>query len=329
MLLGDDIVIANDRLAEAYKELLAAWGVEIQHSKTHSSPNGFEFAKQIRLHGKNVSPFPLSALYERQYETISSSAIIDHEMSYKQWGAEVVPSLKDYYINVLGWSRPKFRSFHPTLNLIITFLHVLQGKGKLGKAINAYVKSILPIKKIKWTKKVNKTLFYQWLTVKVVQSLYIESRERVVNPKTKGTLGDLSTEMVMRITSLRDGGADCFDLIESVPFLQIYGRAEQIYLQSYDQLYDYGMGTQPYELRTLLGKVDIPLSDQGFYVRHRDVLVVQGMKASRIITDLLQTTTEVVAYNGRLNFKVPWAEALQKKLKKKSPRDKNPERHKM
>jgi hypothetical protein len=60
--------------------------------------------------------------------------------------------------------------------------------------------------------------------------------------------------MVIQITSLRDGGADCFDLIEAVPFLQVYGRAEEIYLQSYDQLYDYGMGTQPSQLRTLLGK---------------------------------------------------------------------------
>jgi len=158
-------------------------------------------------------------------------------------------------------------------------------------------------------------LFFQWLTVKTIQTLYLDSRERIVSPKTKGSLGDLATEMVIEITSLRDGGADCFDLIESVPFLQVYGRAEEIFLKSYDELYDYGMGTQPYQLRDLLGKVDIPLSDEGFYIRHRDVLIVQSMRASRIITGLLKKTTEVDAYNGKLKFRLPWAEALERKYK--------------
>lgn len=135
--------------------------------------------------------------------------------------------------------------------------------------------------------------------------MYLDSRERIVNPKTPGSLGDLATEMVMEITSLRDGGADCFDLIEAVPFLQVYGRAEELYLKTFDNLYDYGMGSTPKRLRSDIGKVDIPLSDQGFYVRHRDVLVIQAMKASKILTNLLKTTTEVDAYNGQLRFKLP------------------------
>lgn len=315
MLLGDDIVIANDTLAKNYKKLLTEWGVEIQHSKTHISPYGFEFAKQIRLHGENVSPFPLSALYERRTETLTSTGIIFHELSYKRWGPELMSVLEGYFVNVLGWKRPRFRKFKPTINLVISLLLNLQGKGSIGKAVMQYVKATLPGAPRKWKKPVNKTLFYQWLTVKTIQELYLNSRDRIVNPKTKGTLGDLATLMVMEITSLRDGGADCFDLIEAVPFLQVYGRAEEIYLKSYDQLYDYGMGTQPKELRNLLGKVDIPLSDEGFYVRHRDVLIVQSMRASRIITGLLKETTEVIAYNGTLKFEVPWAEALQIKYK--------------
>lgn len=84
MLLGDDIVIANDRLAEAYKAILTEWGIEFNVSKTHISPNGFEFAKQIRLHGENVSPFPLSALYERRNESITTLGILLQEIRYKR-----------------------------------------------------------------------------------------------------------------------------------------------------------------------------------------------------------------------------------------------------
>jgi len=315
MLLGDDIVIANNTLARNYKKLLTEWGVEIQHSKSHVSPNGFEFAKQIRFNGENVSPFPLSALYERRSETITSTGIIFHELSYKRWGPDLMSVLESYFVNVLKWERPRFRQFQPTINLVISLLLTLQGKGSIGKAVMQYVKALIPGAPRKFSKKVNKTLFYQWLTVKVIQELYLQSRDRIVNPKTKGSLGELATEMVMWITSLRDGGADCFDLIEAVPFLQVYGRAEEVYLKSYDKLYDYGMGTQPTGLRTLLGKVDIPLSDEGFYVRHRDVLIVQSMRASRIITGLLKTTTEVDAYNGKLKFQLPWAEALETKYK--------------
>lgn len=90
----------------------------------------------------------------------------------------------------------------------------------------------------------------------------------------------------MNITSLRDGGADCFDLIEAVPFLQVYGRAEELFLKTFDNLYDYGMGSSQEKLRSDIGKVDIPLSDEGFYTRHRDVIVIQAMRSSKIITNL-------------------------------------------
>jgi len=312
MLLGDDIVIANDRLSNAYKEILTEWDIGFNVSKTHDSPYGFEFAKQIRLHKENVSPFPLSALYERRTEAITSLGIILQEIRYKKWNSELMSVLEDYYLLVMKWKRPRFRSFKPTLNLIISFVRYLQGEEILGKAIRSYVVSLLG-KVPKFPKKMHRRLFTHYVACKVTQKLYLDSRERIVSTNTKGSLGDLATEMVMAITSLRDGGADCFDLIEAVPFLQVYGRAEEIYLKSYDNLYDYGMGSSPEQLRRDIGKVDIPLSDQGFYVRHRDVLIVRAMKASKIITNLLKTTTKVDAYNGQLRFELPWGERLLNK----------------
>jgi hypothetical protein len=84
MLLGDDIVIGTDVIAENYKTLLTQWGVEIQLSKSHISPYGFEFAKQIRYGKDNISPFPLSALFERRTQAISSCGIIFQELKYKR-----------------------------------------------------------------------------------------------------------------------------------------------------------------------------------------------------------------------------------------------------
>lgn len=45
-MLGDDIVINNDRVSKRYKQLLAFLGVETSDSKTHTSKHLYEFAKR-------------------------------------------------------------------------------------------------------------------------------------------------------------------------------------------------------------------------------------------------------------------------------------------
>lgn len=46
VLLGDDIVIADDLLAHHYKLLIQRLGVEISPLKTHVSLDTYEFAKR-------------------------------------------------------------------------------------------------------------------------------------------------------------------------------------------------------------------------------------------------------------------------------------------
>lgn len=62
MMLGDDIVIADSKISMHYKEQLQRYGIPYNPLKTHTSLVGFEFAKQIRINGFNVSPFPISGL---------------------------------------------------------------------------------------------------------------------------------------------------------------------------------------------------------------------------------------------------------------------------
>lgn len=45
-ILGDDIVILNNDVANKYKEVLHGLGVEVSVSKTMSSDKLFEFAKR-------------------------------------------------------------------------------------------------------------------------------------------------------------------------------------------------------------------------------------------------------------------------------------------
>jgi hypothetical protein len=46
ILLGDDIVIKNDKVAKRYMETLTKIGVEASVAKTHVSRDTYEFAKR-------------------------------------------------------------------------------------------------------------------------------------------------------------------------------------------------------------------------------------------------------------------------------------------
>jgi hypothetical protein len=46
MILGDDIVIKNDKVAKTYIKVMQGLGVDISTNKTHVSSDTYEFAKR-------------------------------------------------------------------------------------------------------------------------------------------------------------------------------------------------------------------------------------------------------------------------------------------
>lgn len=114
--------------------------------------------------------------------------------------------------------------------------------------------------------------------------------------------------MVMEITSLRDGGADCFDLIEAVPFLQVYGQAEETYLSLLGDVSNIGFSFSESKIKSAFGKVDIPLSDRDFYTRHRDVLIVKSLRASRHIVEIVKLADS--ENFSRPAMFVPWTKSI-------------------
>jgi hypothetical protein len=304
MLLGDDIVIANDKVAKAYMELLEKWDIPFSKEKTHSSPYGYEFAKQIILHNENVSPMPLAALFERRHSPVETVGILVRELWTKGWSILYDQALDDYFSKIARWPARKYRSFKPKLLLAISLLAYFQGLSDLGTSILKYVTD--------WTKEDWSTanqlhirLFAKWVAVKTVQKLFSESIARVTDYSNKIPLGVLAERLVIAITA-QETEVDPFEFIESVPFLQIYGRAEETYLKLNKNLNDKGLGTSQEELRSYIGKVDIPLSDRDFFVRRREVLLIRALKSSRIIESLIKTTPQVVSWTGRLDFTLPW-----------------------
>lgn len=62
ILLGDDIVIANDKVASRYRSVMNKLGVEISTAKTHVSKNTYEFAKRWVKNRVEISPLPLRGI---------------------------------------------------------------------------------------------------------------------------------------------------------------------------------------------------------------------------------------------------------------------------
>nr|UEP19808.1 RNA-dependent RNA polymerase [Sclerotinia sclerotiorum mitovirus 45] len=62
ILLGDDIVINHDKVAQKYITLMTRLGVDISQAKTHVSKNTYEFAKRWIMHGKEITGLPLRGI---------------------------------------------------------------------------------------------------------------------------------------------------------------------------------------------------------------------------------------------------------------------------
>lgn len=63
ILLGDDIVIKNDKVAKRYIKIMTKLGVDISSSKTHVSIDTYEFAKRWIKNGREITGIPLKGLF--------------------------------------------------------------------------------------------------------------------------------------------------------------------------------------------------------------------------------------------------------------------------
>jgi hypothetical protein len=73
LLLGDDIVIADEKVALRYIELMNSIGVSISMTKSVISNDthcGVEFASQYIVNSINLRPLPIGLLYQQTVERL-------------------------------------------------------------------------------------------------------------------------------------------------------------------------------------------------------------------------------------------------------------------
>jgi len=98
VLLGDDIVLANEHVAKEYMAILSILGVKVSETKTHVSNDTYEFAKRWIHFGEEVTGAPLGSLFEavrfvnkREWRNQLPTKLIRHISYYEvaTWFREV------------------------------------------------------------------------------------------------------------------------------------------------------------------------------------------------------------------------------------------------
>lgn len=81
ILLGDDIVIYDDRVAKQYQEVISDLGVEISATKSHISIDSYEFAKRWFKAGREYSGVPINGILQCIENPIGLLEIIRQQVS--------------------------------------------------------------------------------------------------------------------------------------------------------------------------------------------------------------------------------------------------------
>jgi hypothetical protein len=129
ILLGDDIVIYDNKVAVKYKEVINSLGVDCSPSKSHESENTYEFAKRWFRNGIEVSPIPLKGFLANW----SNPALLFQDilsLVYAGRGPKSVISSLDLGIDLikrLGYTRTQIRFYSQMFkDLLFAYRAVLE-----------------------------------------------------------------------------------------------------------------------------------------------------------------------------------------------------------
>lgn len=138
-LLGDDIVIANHEVGEAYIALLDDYGVGVSELKTHKSPDLFEFAKRWIYKGVEISPFPISALRETQKRSYLLTTLL-WDLSKREWDfgeKGIINAVAAFYGHVSHLPRRFRGNMRTHASVTLLSLQLQQGLISYGEFLNS------------------------------------------------------------------------------------------------------------------------------------------------------------------------------------------------
>lgn len=285
VMLGDDVLIGDRLLALKYKEVMAHLGVEISAMKTHESKQLFEFAKRLFLNGREISPFPISAIVEssRRVYLLTNLLMAEKTRSW-DWPTGVPRAIEEFYSYVLKQNRTQ------AVRARDRALSSEQGTLVLRGTVSAYsaLSSLAGQRSVLLPPLPSRDA--ESIFSKVAMDVFVEKGS--LDWRSGRPLGYLAQELTIILTGLELSsvvGAAVHDVPSSFPLLNCYGQTSEKYMEVMDQISNiYKPGSQgwPMTLRSLT----IPVSDEVFVERSTNTVArVGAVFGEKVLNHLIAT----------------------------------------
>lgn len=124
-VLGDDVIIGDDKVATEYRKIMSDMGVEISPLKTHVSGDTYEFAKRWKHKGEEVTPFSFQGLDRTRdsYSLLVPFLLDQHAHGWFMADSGECEGKRDHVADALG-KLLKVGKFRKEQNNILKKAHV-------------------------------------------------------------------------------------------------------------------------------------------------------------------------------------------------------------
>jgi hypothetical protein len=288
VLLGDDIVIKHDVLAEKYMDVMTSLGLTFSLKKSHISPHMFEFAKRVFHNETEITPFPISALISSRKTPAMVLNVIENE-TLKGWISPLgTPTVSSELYRVMRFNATyvakKRKTFYIAHQIMMGIRGCITAADSIkGILVEYYPDKLKILQSIRMPQSGIDRICEYWYVAMFRQSLVSS-----VSPKSSGKpLGLIAERLVMMITGRDDTMMNAFDLIQSLPVLQVHGQVEETYMKVVkggdEQLRLALKGDWKFVLKALT----IPISDEVYYCRNQDIMIHASFTLAEILRSLL------------------------------------------
>nr|UPW42158.1 MAG: putative RNA dependent RNA polymerase [Guangdong mito-like virus 4] len=269
-VLGDDVLIGDRRVGDMYLDIVKSLGVDVSMAKTHISSTTLEFAKRWIHKGKEISPFPVSALRNsgKRYYLLTNLLLSARD---KGWDFDV-PKMVGSYFGRFRNMPSRFRKSMITKSTIIcNLLEVIQGTRPASHLSVVY-------RQLGLTEAIASNASVSLMLSETIKDLFIKSDPTM--SQNGETLGLYAEKILIVLTGRMNRDPEVWGLLEN-PILHVQGSIEQSYLDSLNLMKIVDSEGKMWPL--LIKNMAIPLSDKIFIDRNEGSMILGSSKVANLL----------------------------------------------
>jgi hypothetical protein len=302
MMLGDDIVIADDKVAHAYIGILQRFDIPFSKEKSHQSPYLFEFAKRFVHDGTEISPFPLAGIFENRNNWLLAIGTIFEEARRKRWEPRIdILHSAIGYMKAIGYSSGFVQSKADKLESILLLRDAFAGRESIAHALKRMAFLLHGKDFAETISFFHSQFLVSEVLTKAFQRIHASALARInTRAKTK-PLGDIALQLMMSSMMLLGRFENTSLLVESCPLIQVFNDVEVLYRRlRHSPMNDNAL--MKGDFRNFLIQANIPVGDESFYLRRKDALV---LVTSRLV-DQIEVIMGEIKRNPSILHPMAW-----------------------